>query len=63
MGAAVVVPEVLTMDEAKELVPEGHWHVSFEERFALSTADPKSKSATVSKRLALEAYALSLIHI
>ena len=45
------------MDEAKELVPEGHWHVSFEERFALSTADPKSKSATVSKRLALEAYA------
>ena len=49
----MVVPERLTLAEAKALVPEGRWQVSFEERF--TRAEPKSR--TVSKRLALEVYA------
>ena len=57
MGAGVVVPEKgVTMAEAKELVPEGHWQVGFEVRFASSTAEPK-ESATLSKHVVLEAWA------
>lgn len=53
MGAGLVVPERLTLAEAKALVPEGRWQATFDERFA--RAEPKSR--TVSKRHALEVYA------
>ena len=52
MGASVSVPDRgVTVDEAKALVPEGRWQLSFDARFAAAAPKPLPKA------VALEAWA------